>query len=139
MPPPLIFRDLWLLSLLPGSCLGTRSVVTVSVLPAPFPTGEKPVTLDQNQRHRIAEAEAQSLLPKLPTNIRAIVERLPFGARWMQAGAISELLDKRDVYSTGIAIGMVLAASVGEEITDGQKETLALYVGNICPDRLMTK
>lgn len=97
------------------------------------------MTLDQNQRHRIAEAEAQSLLAKLPTNIRAIVERLPFGARWMLAGAISELLDKRDVYSIGIAIGMVLAASVREEITDGQKETLALYVGNICPDRLMTK
>lgn len=107
------------------------------MLHAPYPAGEEFLTLDQNQRRRIAEVGAQSLLARLPTNIRAIVERLPFGARWMMAGAISELLDKRDVYSTGIAIGMVLAASVREEITDGQKETLALYVGNICPDRLM--
>ena len=108
------------------------------MLTAPFPAWRQPLTLDQNQRRRIAEAEAQRLLEKLPTNIRAIVERLPFGARWMLAGAISELLDKRDVYSTGIAIGMVLAASVREEITDSQKDTLALYVANICPDRLMT-
>lgn len=96
------------------------------------------MTLDQNQRRRMAEADAQRLLARLPTNIRPIVERLPFGARWMLAGAISELLDKRDVYSTGIAIGMVLAASVREEITADQKDTLAMYVGNICPDRLMT-
>ncbi len=97
------------------------------------------MTLDQNQRRRIAEAEAQSLLARLPTNIRAIVERLPFGARWMLAGAISELLDKRDVYTTGIAIGMITAASARDEITSEQMERLALYVGNICPDPLIAK
>lgn len=97
------------------------------------------MTFDLNLHRRNAEAEVQRLLARLPTDVRAIVERLPFGARWMLAGAISEVLDKRDVYSTGIAIGMVLAASVREEITDRQKDTLALYIGKLCPDRLITK
>jgi hypothetical protein len=97
------------------------------------------LTLDTNQRRRIAEDDAQKLLAKLPANIRTILERLPFGARWMLAATISEVHSKRDVYTTGIAIGMITGASARDEITSEQMETLALYVGNICPDPLIAK
>lgn len=95
--------------------------------------------IDKKHARRMAEANAQQLLSELPTQIRLIVERLPFGARWMLAGAIIELHAKRDVYSTGIALGMVMAASAREEITSEQMETLALYVGNVCPDQLLSR
>lgn len=97
------------------------------------------MTLDQNQRRRNAEEEAQRLLAELPAKIRLIVERLPFEARWLLAATISEVHSKRDVYTTGIAIGMISGASARDEITSEQFEAIALYVGNICPDQLFAK
>ncbi|WP_421556703.1 hypothetical protein [Pseudomonas kitaguniensis] len=97
------------------------------------------MTLDTEEHRRIAEADAQKFLAKLPANIRTIVECLPFAARWMLAATISEVNSKRDVYHTGIAIGMITGASARDEISSAQMETIALYVGNICPDLLLTK
>ncbi|WP_204926908.1 hypothetical protein [Pseudomonas syringae] len=97
------------------------------------------MAFETNQRRSIAEADAQKFLSQLPANIRTIVERLPFGARWMLAATIGEVQSKQDVYNTGIAIGMITGASARDEISSEQMETLALYVGKLCPHQLITK
>ncbi|TKJ63036.1 hypothetical protein PspCFBP13506_11685 [Pseudomonas sp. CFBP13506] len=86
-----------------------------------------------NQHRQLAEAEAAKLLAALPAEMRVIVERLPFGARWALAASVNELRTKgnRDMYIRGIAIGQVSAAMERNEISHDQFETLALYIGNL--------